>query len=193
MTEKIIVGFIRAPHGIAGECKVESASGVYEHIAKLTEVTLRHASEEIVLTVEKVRHGHRCVFMKFAGIDSPEAVRKYNRWEIVVARRYAYQPEDGEWYIDDLKNCSLVYENNDRLQKTVSIETIGTITDVLEGGEAYLFEVRLSEECSVLADNIKYTASGKIRTVYVPFSDAYIGAVDIENKTVHLMHLWILE
>ncbi|MBP3710021.1 MAG: 16S rRNA processing protein RimM [Treponema sp.] len=193
MAKTFIAGFIRAPHGVAGECKVESASGAYEHIALLTEVALRHGDKTETHTVESVHSGGNCVFMKFAGIDSPEEVRKYNGWEIVVPREYAYQPKNGEWYIDDLINCSLVYEGKDRLSGEVSIKTIGTITDVLEGGAAYLLEVRISEECSVLADNIKYTASGKIRTVYVPFSDAHIGKVDIENKAVLLMHLWILE
>ena len=193
MAEMFTVGFIRAPHGITGECKVESASGAYEHIEMLKEVTLRHETTTETRVVETVRRGSNCVFMKFAGIDSPEHVRKYNRWEIIVPRKYAYQPKDGEWYIDDLKYCSLIYENKDGLSGDVSVETIGTITDVLEGGAAYLLEVRISEECSVLADNIKYTASGKIRTVYVPFSDVHIGNIDIENKTVLLMHLWIVE
>ena len=54
-------------------------------------------------------------------------------------------------------------------------------------------EVRISEACSVLADDVKRTVSGKPKTVYVPFTEEHIGAVDIEGKTVELMHLWILE
>ena len=73
------------------------------------------------------------------------------------------------------------------------VETIGKITDVLEGGAAQLLEVRISEACSVLADDVKRTVSGKPKTAYVPFTEEHIGAVDIERKTVELMHLWILE
>ncbi|MBQ9495178.1 MAG: 16S rRNA processing protein RimM [Treponema sp.] len=191
--QQFVVGFVRASHGIAGECKVESASGSYEHIARLKEVALRHGETTKTCSIVSARFASSCLLVKFAGIDSPEEVRKYNGWEIVVPREYAYQLKEGEWYIEDLKNCSLIYENRNGLSNSVSIETIGTITDVLEGGEAYLFEVRLSEECSVLADNIKRTASGKPRTVYVPFVDEHIGTIDIENKTVLLMHLWIVE
>jgi 16S rRNA processing protein RimM len=207
MEEQLVVGFIRAPHGITGEVKVESASGEYDHIVSLMNVTLRHVNSTEVpcgtktksCSVESAEIGDNCVFMKFAGIDSPEDARKFNGWEIVVPREYAYSLKKGEWYIDDLRNCSLIYENsceNSRVgpaAEAAPVEKIGTITDVLEGGAAYLFEVTLSESCTILADNIRFTASGKNRTVLVPFSEEHIGKVDIENKTVQLMHLWILE
>ena len=38
---RLVVGFIRGPHGFSGECKVESASGEYEHLLRLKEVTLK--------------------------------------------------------------------------------------------------------------------------------------------------------
>lgn len=207
MEEQFVVGFIRAPHGITGEVKVESASGEYDHIAALRNVTLRHSNSNEVsgetetksCSVESAEVGGNCVFMKFAGINSPEDARKFNGWEIVVPREYAYHLKKGEWYIDDLRNCSLVYENGCEGSKVgpaaeaAPVEKIGTITDVLEGGAAYLFEVTLSESCAILADNIRLTASGKSRTVLVPFTEEHIGRIDIENKTVQLMHLWILE
>jgi len=207
MEEQLVVGFIRAPHGITGEVKVESASGEYDHIAALRNVTLRHnnsnevlcGTETKVCSVESAEFGGNCVFMKFAGINSPEDARKFNGWEIVVPREYAYSLKKDEWYIDDLRNCSLIYENCCGSSKVgpaaeaAPVEKIGTITDVLEGGAAYLFEVTLSESCTILADNIKFTASGKPRTVIVPFTEEHIGKIDIENKTVQLMHLWILE
>jgi len=70
---------------------------------------------------------------------------------------------------------------------------IGTITDVLEGGAGDLLEISLSESCSILADNIKKTSSGKPRRVLVPLNREHIGKVDIEARTIQLMHLWILE
>ena len=194
MKDQLAVGFIRGPHGITGECKVESASGAYDHIVSLKDVTLRHGEESERRRVESAVYGGTCVFMKLAGIDSPEAVRKYNGWEVVVPRECAYPLKKGEWYIDDLKDCSLVYERkNGSAASAAPVETIGKITDVLEGGAAQLLEVRISEACSVLADDVKRTVSGKPKTVYVPFTEEHIGAVDIEGKTVELMHLWILE
>jgi 16S rRNA processing protein RimM len=207
MEEQIIVGFIRAPHGVTGEVKVESASGEYDHIVALRNVTLRHSNSSDVpcgtdsklFSVEYAEFGGNCVFMKFAGINSPEDARKFNGWEVVVPREYARPLKEGEWYIDDLRNCSLVYENSCESSivgpaaEAAPVEKIGTITDVLEGGAAYLFEVTLSESCSILADDIRLSASGKPRTVLVPFTEEHIGKIDIGNKTVQLMHLWILE
>ena len=43
---QLIVGFIRGSHGYSGECKVESASGEYEHLLNLKEVTLQHGNEK---------------------------------------------------------------------------------------------------------------------------------------------------
>lgn len=72
--------------------------------------------------------------------------------------------------------------------------TVGTITDVIEGGSGNLLEILLAENCDLLADNIKYLADGKtVRTVYVPFNPQFVRNVDIKNKTIQLMHLWILE
>ena len=148
MKDQLAVGFIRGPHGITGECKVESASGAYDHIVSLKDVTLRHGEETERRRVESAVYGGTCVFMKLAGIDSPEAVRKYNGWEVVVPRECAYPLKKGEWYIDDLKDCSLVYEDkNGSAASAAPVETIGKITDVLEGGAAQLLEVRISEAC----------------------------------------------
>ena len=70
---------------------------------------------------------------------------------------------------------------------------VGTITDVLEGGAGDLFEVVLSESCDLLSQELRTTSSGKPRKVLVPFKKEFIGTVDIRNKQVQLMHLWILE
>ena len=43
--ERLVVGFIRGSHGFEGESKVESASGEYEHLLDLKEVTLVHGDE----------------------------------------------------------------------------------------------------------------------------------------------------
>lgn len=200
--EQLIAGFIRGPHGVAGNLKVESASGVYEHLASLTEVALRHGDdgEQKIYKVESASIGSNTLFMKLAGVDTPEDVRKLTGWQILVPRDKACPLSKDQWYVEDLKNCALIYvqpQNQSRdglAAKTAPAgETVGTITDVLEGGQGDLLEVSLSEGCTVLADDVKKTSEGKLRTVLVPFNRDFIGNVDIKNKTVQLMHLWILE
>lgn len=176
---QLVVGFIRGSHGFSGECKVESTSGEYEHLLKLKEVTLVHGDLQKETKVESVSIGNAIAYVKFAGIDSSEDVAKYNRWEIMVPRKYAKPLQKDEWYIEDLRKCSLVYEGKDDPATLDAPTTVGTITDVLEGGAGYLLEVSLSESCD--------------RKVLVPFNKEFIGKVDVENGTVQLMHLWILE
>jgi 16S rRNA processing protein RimM len=188
-----IVGFVRGSHGISGEFKIESASGCYEHFSEMTEVTLRNGKteESKKFSVEYVKDGGRDLYMKLKGIDSPEVVQKYNRWEILVPRDKACPLGENEWYVEDLKQCALVYEGKDGFGP----QKVGTITDVMEGGSGDLLEVVLAEDCNLFADNVKYDSDGKLRTVYVPLKGeaGFIGKVDVKNKKIQLMHLWILE
>lgn len=176
---QLVVGFIRGTHGFSGECKVESTSGEYEHLLKLKEVTLRQGDLQREAKVESVSLGNAIAYVKFVGIDSDTEIQKYNRWQILVPRKYCKPLKKDEWYIEDLRNCSLVYENKDDPATLDAPTVVGTITDVLEGGGGYLLEVSLSESCD--------------RKVLVPFRNEFIGKVDIKNGTVQLMHLWILE
>lgn len=195
LNDSFIVGFVRGSHGITGEFKVESTSGEYEHFADMSEVTLRNGrtGEQKSFSVEYAEVGGRDLYMKLKGIDSPELVQKYSKWEIVVPREFACPLDENEWYVEDLKNCALVYESKDGLAENSAPIKVGTITDVMEGGSGNLLEVHLAEDCDCLSDSIKYDSNGKVRTVYVPLKDQFIGKVDVKNKIIQLMHLWILE
>ena len=197
----LTVGFVRGSHGLTGEVRVESASGRYEHIAVLKEVTLVQKGISAKYAVENARVAGNVLYMKFAGVDSPEAAKKLNGAALQTSLENACPLKEGEWYVEDLKKCSLVYfgeENglgND-VAPTDDIRSrsvVGSITDVLEGGAGELLEVLLSEDCDVLKEEVKLNANKKPRTVYVPFNETHVGKVDIPNKSVQLMHLWILE
>lgn len=180
MPDELIVGFVRGAHGLAGEFKVESASGRYEHIAVLKEVTLRHGDSLKVCSVVHTEVGNGTLYMKVAEINSAGDVRMYNGWELVVPRKYAAALEKDEWYIEDLKQCALIYGD----KNTEPIKNVGVITGVLEGGGGYVLEVALANEGNV---------SEHSRKVFVPFSKKFVGEVNIHNKTIELLHLWILE
>ena len=85
---QLVVGFIRGSHGFRGECKVESASGEYEHLLKLKEVTLRLGDISREVKVESISLGHNIAYVKFEGINSDSDVMKYNRFELLVPRKY---------------------------------------------------------------------------------------------------------
>ena len=133
LDDQLTVGFVRGAHGLTGEFKVESASGFYEHIAVLKEVTLRNEDRQKVFRVEYTEPGNSTLYMKLEGIDSPEEAKKLNGWDIRVSREFAVPLNENEWYVADLVKCTLVYESKDgQVGQTQPVE-IGSITDVLEG------------------------------------------------------------
>ena len=153
---------------------------------------MRRGTVEKICKVESTEIGCNTLYMKLEGIDSPEDVRKYTGWELVVSRKYAHPLQKNEWYIEDLKNCSLIWKDGSAA-KTAPTEIVGTITDVLEGGAGYLLEVSISESCNCISEELKKTSSGKPRTVLIPFNNEHVGKVDVKKGTIQLMHLWILE
>jgi 16S rRNA processing protein RimM len=198
--EHFVVGIIRGTHGLAGNCKVESTSGEFQHFAGMKDVVLRKNGIETKRTIEKVSIGGGILYIKFSGINSPEEAKKLSGSEIVVSREFACPCGKDEYYVEDLKQCQLVYTSGSAkgmaeksAATTAEPVVVGTITDVLEGGAGDLFEVVLSESCSLLSQELRTTSSGKPRKVLVPFKKEFIGTVDTKNKQVQLMHLWILE
>ena len=195
-----MVGIIRGTHGLAGNCKVESTSGEFQHFTGMKDVVLRKNGVETKRTIEKVSIGGGILYIKFSGINSPEEAKKLSGSEIVVSREFACPCGKDEYYVEDLKQCQLVYTSGSAkgmaeksAATTAEPVVVGTITDVLEGGAGDLFEVVLSESCSLLSQELRTTSSGKPRKVLVPFKKEFIGTVDTKNKQVQLMHPWILE
>ncbi len=195
MTEQFVVGIVRGTHGVSGEFKVESTSGEYDHFYHMDEVTITDGTNSRLVKIESVKEGNKVLYMKLAGINSPEDAAKFNRWEIVVPREKAHKLQKDEWYIEDLKGSSVWYKDTagDTAPALDDNSVVGTVTNVLEGGSGYLVEIKLSESCRLLGDDIKFNRKGKVNTVYVPFKDEFIGKINIEEKTMQLMHLWILE
>ena len=195
MTEQFVVGIVRGTHGVSGEFKVESTSGEYDHFYHMDEVTITDGTNSRLVKIESVKEGNKVLYMKLAGINSPEDAAKFNRWEIVVPREKAHKLQKDEWYIEDVKGSSVWYKDTagDTAPALDDNSVVGTVTNVLEGGSGYLVEIKLSESCRLLGDDIKFNRKGKVNTVYVPFKDEFIGKINIEEKTMQLMHLWILE
>jgi len=182
----LVIGIIRTPHGLSGTFKVQSTSGEIDHFFDLEEVVIRLNGTEKFFKVEEVKGSPHNLIMKLAGIDSPEDVKHYSGAEILVSREHACFLDENEFYVNDLKGCSLVYDSNTDGLTAKSGSTkqiVGTITGVMEGGAGDLLEVDVAERVEPFES----------RSVLVPFRKEFIGNIDIENKEICLMHLWILE
>ena len=165
--ERLAIGRVRSPYGVAGHVKVHSYSGETKHFMSLCEVNLVSGKRERPFHVEEVRLISNSVLLKLAGIDSPEEARRYSGWELWVDRSFAAELREGEYYHADLCRCTVVQGGR----------ALGRIMSVCDGGAADLLEIE--------------TSGGK--RFLVPFIEEFVGEVNLVNHTVELKADWLLQ
>jgi len=165
--DRFVVGVVRGPFGLNGRVKVQSFSGEIDHLEELESVVLRKGDVERKLMVEETGGAPSSFYMKFKGLDSPEAVKPLSGWELVVPRDEAAYLDDGEYYVEDLRGIAVLLGG----------VRVGTLSDVIEGGGGQLAEVALD--------------AGGARLV--PFRDEFFGEIDLERREIALLEGWILE
>ena len=168
MTEKFIIGIVGAPFGVKGFVKVKPLSGETDHFLKLQSVTVSRDGKERELQIEEISPAPPAVLIRFAGIDSPEKAKTLTGSQLITGREQAAPLQPGEFYIEDLKGLLVTAENN---------ETIGHITDIIEGGGGELVEIKLT--------------NGEKRLV--PFRKEFFSEICPEKGRITLQNLWILE
>jgi len=184
LIETFILAVVGSSHGLKGFVRVKSLSGETGHLISLKNVLLRqngkektHLIEESQLTDDK-----SVLLMKFSGIDSLEQAKILSGAELIAARSAAAPLKSGEFYIEDLKGLAVIYEIEDSGEKTgvlpdSNARLLGHITDIIEGGNGELVEIRL--------------VSGEKKLV--PFRKEFFRDIDADNRTVVLINMWILE
>lgn len=165
--DRLVVAVIGRTSGLNGYLRVLSHSGEYGHLRNLHEVTLVREGERKTALIEELTLTEGGALVKFEGVDSPEQARFFTSWEIEVPREQACPLHEGEYYMSDLCQCSVMYQG----------ESVGTVTAVCETGAADLLEI--------------LTADG--RTVLVPFVGKMVGAVDTAGRTIELLDRSLLE
>ena len=168
------------PFGLEGFVKVRPFSGETAHFSRLQNVTLRQDGKEKTQEVAEVAPHGNLLLMRFAGIDSPEAAAPLKGAEIIAPREYAAPLKQGEYYVEDLKGLEVV---------TGGGQTLGRITDVVDGGNGQLAEVTL--------------LSGEKR--FAPFRKEFFGDVSLgtgrneaegaspPDGKITLLEPWVLE
>jgi 16S rRNA processing protein RimM len=164
---KLAIGLIRTSYGLKGELKVKSLSGEIGHFMKLKEICLKgrrlppgkQQEDRLPLyKVEYVRKHRDSILIKLAGIDTPEQGKSLSGYEIWVDRQYANPKDEDEYYHADLRYCTVLLDNRE----------FGKIKSIIEGPQYELLEVQ--------------SRAGK--TVLIPFTEEYVGTVDVEQKQV---------
>jgi 16S rRNA processing protein RimM len=168
VTEKFIIGLAGAPFGVKGFIKIHPLSGEIEHLLKLKSIVVSKDGREQTLQIEESAPALPDVVMRFTNIDSPEKAKTLNKAQLIAGREQATPLRKGEFYIEDLKGLPVTAENG---------ETIGTITDIIEGGGGELAEIKLS--------------NGEKRLV--PFRKEFFPEINPEKGRIVLQNIWILE
>lgn len=156
----LAVGIIAGTHGINGELSVRSFSGEAGHLLELRDAVLRRGTVERPVSFVSARPQSGGVIMRVPGLENPEKARALVGFEIWVPRAQAAPLNRDEYYAADLCRCSLLFNG----------EEVGRVRSVWEGGPNQLLEVE-----------------GKAGKVFlVPFSDHFIGDVDVTGGTILL-------
>ena len=174
MVNNFIAGIVGTPFGLKGSVKIKPLSGEIEHLLKLNKVMLRLKGVEISINIEESSAVSSALIMKFAGYDSPEAVKILAGAELLVDRNEAAPLKPGEFYIEDLKGLSVFTAAGDKNGKE---QILGHITAILEGGHNDLAEIQLMNGQKKL----------------IPFKKEFFSEINPENGRVTLQNLWILE
>ncbi len=160
MTERLAAGLIRGAHGLEGFVKVSSLSGEDAHFHRLSRCYLRREGQFVACEVEAVKGRGAELFLKLAGVSTPEQAAALRGAEIWVDRADASPLAEGEYYLADLCRCRL-YRGQ---------EELGRVVSVCEAGAGELLEVE--------------AASG--RRFLVPFSGSFLGQVDVAGGRIAL-------
>jgi len=170
MTERFIIGHVGAPFGIKGFVKVRSLSGETGHMLNLQSIIInKDGIERVYKILESApANTEEVILMHFEGIDNPESAKTLNGALLLAGRDEAAPLGNGEFYIEDLKGLPVI--SNDG-------ETIGNITDIIEGGGGDLAEIKL--------------INGERRLI--PFRKDFFPDISPAKGRVLIQNLWILD
>lgn len=162
----IKVGTIVNTHALKGELKVYSVSDFNKmRFKKGNELYISYRKQYEKVTVQSYREQKGMVFVSFVGLNDINMVEKYKNCDLYVDREDIEDLDTDEVYYHDLMNCEVYDEENNLL---------GNVEDILETGANAVLRVN--------------------KSILIPFVDAFIKDVDIENKriVIHKMEglLW---
>lgn len=158
MMSKVLLGRIKTAHGIRGEVLVTSFAEAPEDVAAYGPLMSADGKRSYELRV--VRVTPKGVVARIKGVDDRNAAEALRGTELFVDRDKLPEPDEDEFYHSDLIGLDVVAPDG---------ALIGSVVTVDNFGAGDLLEIRLA---------------GTKRTEYVPFTDAFVPAIDVEARKV---------
>lgn len=163
MKEYLEIGVIVKPQGIKGEVKVIPMTDDPKRFKNLKSVLI-DGNEYVV---QGVKNAPDAVFLALSGINDRNTADLLRGKYLSVKRENAIKPEVGRYFICDLENADVCFEDGSKF---------GKIVEITQAKTDY-FTVK--------------TVSGKIARF--PFLKSIIFRVDVENSAIYLIKEKLLE
>ena len=141
MSERIAVGLVRRPKGVRGEVKVEVFSPDPRRFDRLERVFLeRDGQADRELRLERWRADMPGILVKFAGVDTPEAVvAELQGGYLTVPREEVPPLPADEHYVFEIVGCRVEDGDGNALGRVVEVQTLPSVdVYVVRGGPAEL-------------------------------------------------------
>jgi 16S rRNA processing protein RimM len=159
--DRLLVGEIGAAQGLKGEVRLRSYTQDPAEIAAYG--PLQDETGAKLIEIERVRVTPKAVIARVKGVTTREGAEALNGTKLYLARAALPAREEGEWYVADLIGLDAV---------DTSGAPLGTVVGVHNFGASDLVEVAPAD-------------GGE--TLLVPFTEAAVPEVDIENGRLVLV------
>lgn len=161
---QIEIGKIINTHGIKGELKIISSSDFEEErFAVGNSVNIQFGKELIPMEVASFRRHKGCLLVAFKDLMNINFVEKYKGCVISVDSDELQELDEDEVYFYQLVDCKVIDEENNEL---------GMVVEIIETAAHDILRIRNDESKEVL----------------IPYVDAFIVDVDVDEKVI-IVHL----
>lgn len=143
-------------HGLKGECKLYLFTDDPEH--RFEKGRILYLNEKDPIKVMRFRMQKGLGYAFFEGIDSIEAAEKLKGDSLYIPIEDLPQTGENEYYYHELAGCKVFNEKK---------EALGIVSDLLETGANLVLRVKTNDG-----------------SFLVPFVDAFVEDVNVEEKTI---------
>jgi 16S rRNA processing protein RimM len=156
----IVIGRILRPWGNKGEVKIALFSGKVERLTTFSKILIGDTEETAtVVSPEKERKSKDSIFVKFSDIYSIEDAERLRGNFLFAAAEELIQPQEDEYYIDDLIGLKVIHAKQR--------EELGCVSGILETGGTDLLEVRRGD-----------------KIILIPLTKSICKGIDMVKRTV---------
>lgn len=132
-TKQLVLGRITSTFGVKGWVKIYSYTQPKENIFSYPSWLIKLAGQEQQLKVVEGKVHGKGLIAKLKGVDSPEAAQIYLGQELCINESDLPQLEEGNYYLTQLLNLSVI-----NLQQ----ETLGKVAGFIETGANSVIQVK---------------------------------------------------